>query len=396
MKEGRSKQKLENLPRESSRKKKGSSMIYYYISFGVLGAIILYVVVMLFLNQSPPLHKVPTIDDKRIEEHNQNFPWRQGPNKFFEGTTLADAKKIINTSFSSHPNLVRCQTDDSIVPPDSFDFRHNWPNCALPVGNQQKTCGSSYALALAQTTAERLCINSKSQKLTNLSSQEVLSCDVSNQGCKGGQLNLALDYIRHHGLIEETCLPYQAETEIFKPNCDKPCENPIRHKIESYCLLYGEEDIKREIYKNGPVVSTMHVYADILTYKGGIYQKGDDVPRFSQFQTIKIVGWGIESGTDLEPNKGNKYWIIQNSWGDDWGNDGYAKISLGQELFFDQYAYAIKVRSELETAKPKSTTKQETKDEKKTKAEEEEEDKYAGYTDTSKTQENKDEETKLD
>ena len=65
-------------------KKKSSSMLYYYISFGVLGAVILYVVVMLFLNQTPPLNKTPTIDEKRIEEHNQNFPWRQGANKFFE------------------------------------------------------------------------------------------------------------------------------------------------------------------------------------------------------------------------------------------------------------------------------------------------------------------------
>ena len=65
-------------------KKKTSSMIYYYISFGVLGALILYVVVMLFLNQTPALNKVPTIDEKKIEEHNQNFPWRQGANKFFE------------------------------------------------------------------------------------------------------------------------------------------------------------------------------------------------------------------------------------------------------------------------------------------------------------------------
>jgi hypothetical protein len=109
----------------------------YYIVFGVLGALILYIVLMVFLNQSPPLNKTLTIDDSRIEEHNQNFPWRQGANKFFEGTTLADAKKIINTSFASHSNLVRCTIDDSIVPPESFDTRVQWPKCSLPVGNQQ-------------------------------------------------------------------------------------------------------------------------------------------------------------------------------------------------------------------------------------------------------------------
>ena len=127
-------------------KKKASSMLYYYISFGVLGALIFYVVLMLFLNQTPPLNKVSTIDEKRIEEHNQNFPWRQGANKFFEGTTLADAKKLMATSFASHSNLVRCTTDDTIVPPESFDYRNNWSQCILPVANQQSNVSFMFLL----------------------------------------------------------------------------------------------------------------------------------------------------------------------------------------------------------------------------------------------------------
>jgi hypothetical protein len=97
----------------------------------------LYIVVMLFMNQQTPLNKTTTIDDKRIDEHNQNSPWKQGPNKFFEGSTLADAKKIMNTSFASHSNLIRCSVDDSIVPPESFDTRKEWPTCVSPVGNTQ-------------------------------------------------------------------------------------------------------------------------------------------------------------------------------------------------------------------------------------------------------------------
>lgn len=92
---------------------------------------------MFFMNQQAPLNKTPTIDDNKIEEHNQNFPWKQGSNKFFEGSNLADAKKIINTSFASHSNLVRCNVDDSIVPPESFDSRKEWSSCVLPTGNQQ-------------------------------------------------------------------------------------------------------------------------------------------------------------------------------------------------------------------------------------------------------------------
>jgi cathepsin B len=314
---------------------------------------------MLFLNQQAPLNKTAVIDDKKIDEHNAHTPWQQGANKFFEGATLADAKKLINTSFANHPNLARCSVDDSISTPESFDARMQWSNCMLPVGNQQKTCGSSYAFAAAQTSAERLCINSKEQKLTQLSVQELISCDASNQGCKGGYINTALDYIRSKGIVDEACFPYQADSDTVK--CDKMCANPVRERIDGYCILFGEDDIKRDIYKNGPVVAATQVYVDFLTYKSGVYVKSDDVARFTGFHAVKIIGWGVES--ENEGNKGNKYWLIQNSWGEDWGENGVAKISMGQELMFDQYAYSIKTRSdkpqepkvEKTATKPKET-----------------------------------------
>ncbi len=92
---------------------------------------------MLFLNQQPPLHKIPTIDEHRIEDHNAHNSWKQGQSKFFEGTTLAGAKKLITSAFASHSNLVRCNTDESVNIPESFDARTSWPNCQLPVSNQQ-------------------------------------------------------------------------------------------------------------------------------------------------------------------------------------------------------------------------------------------------------------------
>lgn len=147
------------------------------------------------------------------------------------------------------------------------------------------------------------------------------------------------------GLVDEECFAYQADSETVK--CDKICANGHREKIDGYCILFGEEDIKKEIFKNGPVIAASQIHVDFLTYKSGIYTKGDEVPRFTGFNAIKIIGWGVESGSESEPNTGNKYWIIQNSWGEDWGENGYAKISIGQELMFDQYAYSIKVRSDI-------------------------------------------------
>jgi len=328
-------------------KRKNNPYFYYYVTFGILGALTVYVVVMLFMNQATPLNKVLTVDEQKIEEHNNSFPWKQGSNKFFEGTTLSDAKKLVSSTFASHSNLARCSTDDSKATPSSFDYRTQWKSCVLPVRNQENTCGSGYAIAVAQTASERMCIASKAQQLVNLSAQELLSCDSNNSGCKSGFLNNSADYLKATGLVDETCLPYQLDT-----TCDKMCAEPKRHKIEGYCILFGEEDIKREIVKNGPVVSVTTVHTDFLTYKSGVYVKGEEVPKFQGYHGIKIIGWGVENGSELEPNSGNKYWIVQNSWGEDWGENGYARISMGQELMFDQYAYALRVPGDKVEKKP--------------------------------------------
>jgi C1A family cysteine protease len=189
--------------------------------------------------------------------------------------------------------------------------------------------------------SERICI--KGSKLNALSPQELLSCDVSNQGCKGGHLNNALDYIKSNGLVDEACFPYKADSDV---KCETMCAEPKRERIDGFCLLYGEDDIKREILKNGPVIATTQIYSDFLTYKSGVYHKGEEVPKFSGMHAVKLIGWGVENGSENEPNKGNKYWIVENSWGSDWGEKGYARVSTNQELMFEQYAYAIKVGGE--------------------------------------------------
>lgn len=321
----------------------------YYIVFGVLGVSFVLIVAMLLLNKAPPLNKTPVIDENKIREHNDFIPWKQGPNTFFEGATLADAKKVINSSFSSHSDLMKCKIEESYIPPTNFDARKQWPNCILPIANQTRKCEASYAFGISQTLAERICINSKEQKLVPLSAQELVSCDKENKGCLGGFLNIALDYVRIHGLAEESCLPYEGKDV----EC-KMCAAPNKEKFDSFCVVFNEEDIKREIAQHGPVIATSQVFLDFLTYRSGVYRKGDDIPKFSGFTTVKIIGWGVEDGSENEPNQGNKYWLIQNSWGEDWGENGVAKVSIGQQFLFEQYAFAVKVKGEVKFEVPKS------------------------------------------
>ena len=280
----------------------------YYLTFGGLFLVLIYVIVMLFMNRQTPLNKIPVLDETAFFQHNSGNSWKQGPSKFFEGQTLADAKRLMSTSFASHSNLNKCFVEGAEEIPESYDVRESQKECKLPVVDQNKKCAGSYATAVASTLAEKLCIESDEKKLTPLSAQELLSCDTANKGCRGGYVNNALEYTVMRGLATEECLPFKG---TFDAKCSEMCAEPMKVRPESFCVLFGDNDIKREIMKN------------------------------SGYHTIKIVGWGVEDGSEEEPNKGNKYWIIENSWGEDWGQNGYAKISEGQNLFFEQYAYSI-------------------------------------------------------
>jgi len=286
----------------------------YHLTFIGLFIVLIYVIVMLFMNRQTPLNKVPVLDETRFFEHNAGNSWKQGACKFWEGQTLADAKRLMSTSFASHSNLNKCFVDSTEEIPESFYTREVHKECKLNILDQNKKCAGSYATAVASTLAEKLCIESDEKKLVPLSAQELLSCDTANKGCRGGYVNNALEYIVMRGLSTEECLPYKG---TFDAKCSEMCAEPMKVRPESFCVLFGDNDIKREIMKNGPVVSSMEVYTDFLSYKTGVYSKGEDIPKFSGYHTIKIVGWGVEDGSEDEPNKGNKYWIIENSWGQD-------------------------------------------------------------------------------
>ena len=337
-------------------KKKGEWFLNpYYLTFGALFLMLIYVIVMLFMNRQTPLNKIPVLDETAFFQHNSGNSWKQGPSKFFEGQTLADAKRLMSTSFASHSNLNKCFVEGGEEIPESYDVREAQKECKLPVVDQNKKCAGSYATAIASTLSEKLCIESDEKKLTPLSAQELLSCDTANKGCRGGYVNNALEYTVMRGLATEECLPFKG---TFDAKCSEMCAEPMKVRPESFCVLFGDNDIKREIMKNGPVISSMEVYTDFLSYKTGVYTKGEDIPKFSGYHTIKIVGWGVEDGSEEEPNKGNKYWIIENSWGEDWGQNGFAKIAEGQNLFFEQYAYSILTKKQASEMRASMERKQ--------------------------------------
>merc|ERR1719378_735885 len=93
--------------------------------------------------------------------------------------------------------------------------------------------------------------------------------------------------------------------------------------------------MKQELYQKGPLSAGIEPADDFMFYDSGIYQSATapDLthhnPAVGEWErvdhAIVLVGWGI--GTDLEKNV--KYWTLQNSWGPDWGEDGFFRMARG-------------------------------------------------------------------
>ena len=105
------------------------------------------------------------------------------------------------------------------------------------------------------------------------------------------------------------------------------------YRIQDYCISYQPENIMREIIKNGPVIGQITPFTDFLAYKDGLYHRTEEAFKFNGQHIVKIVGWS-------KSMDGSTEWIIENSWGPDWGENGYARIHGKGELGIEQYAMA--------------------------------------------------------
>ena len=311
----------------------------YNITYIICGIILLIAIILIVITDNPiPLKQIPIIDDLKIKTHNENSKGKQGISSFWKGKNMANAEKIFKINFSKEKNIIKCSNNNNKIKiPKNFDTRISFKDCKLNITNQNPKCSGSYAISIATSMSERLCIfSSKNQlnyknNLINLSAQELLSCDKKNKGCNGGYLNIALNYTKFNGLVSEKCFSFKGNSKHIK--CGSQCKNGKREKINNYCVVFGENEMKKEILVNGPLISLMKINYDFLNYKSGVYKKGINEKEFNGMHAIKIIGWG--------ENEDGKYWIIENSWGKDWGENGCAKIAFGQDFLFEKYAYAI-------------------------------------------------------
>ncbi|KAL5014825.1 hypothetical protein ScPMuIL_009095 [Solemya velum] len=236
--------------------------------------------------------------------------------------------------------------------PESFDPRDKWTNCAsLKEVRDQSNCGSCWAFGAVEAMTDRICVRSNGTLQFHISAEDLLSCCrlTCGQGCNGGYPSSAWHYFRRDGLVtggqyntHQGCRPYTlphcdhhttgqykpCTGDLPTPKCSKTCEDGYnktypedKHFGETaYSVPSNPEKIMAEIYKHGPVEGAFTVYADFPSYKSGVYQH--KTGSVLGGHAIKILGWGVEDSTP--------YWLVANSWNEDWGDKGFFKILRGK------------------------------------------------------------------
>ncbi|XP_049320219.1 procathepsin L [Astyanax mexicanus] len=215
---------------------------------------------------------------------------------------------------SLHTTTFVSEEEDAPLP-RRVDWRQK--GYVTDVKNQRK-CGSCWAFSATGALEGQMF--RKTGKLISLSEKQLVDCSqkFGNRGCKGGLAIRAFKYIKSSkGLEADFTYPYKAKEETCR-------FNPQR--VIATCSGYGhlpkgnETALEKAVATIGPIsVSIDTSKHTFQLYKSGVY----DEPGCSSAKLNHAV---LLVGYDNDP-KGNPYWLVKNSWGIRWGDNGYIKMS---------------------------------------------------------------------
>jgi len=156
---------------------------------------------------------------------------------------------------------------------------------------------------------------------------------MNDDGCHGGEALSAFEFMHNNDVTDETCSIYQARghdngIECAPINICKNCQpgqdcfvpdQYYTYRVDEYGPVSGEQAMMQEIYQRGPIACGIAIPDALEQYTGGIFH--DTTGNMDIVHDISVVGYGVENGV--------KYWVVRNSWGTHWGENGFFRVVRG-------------------------------------------------------------------
>ncbi|XP_066156430.1 cathepsin L-like proteinase [Euwallacea fornicatus] len=194
--------------------------------------------------------------------------------------------------------------------PEFFDWRSHG---AVTAVKHQGACASCWAFSAVGALETQYFL--KHGKLLSFSEQNLVDCSVDtvNNGCNGGWMANAFQYLKNHDISSLIDYPYIG----IQQGCHYQTINSVKISLTGFQTIPADElSLLHSVATIGTISAAIDA-SNLQFYAGGVFRDDECLPGRVNHGVV-VVGYGIENGRE--------YWLIKNSWGTSWGENGYFKL----------------------------------------------------------------------
>ena len=259
-----------------------------------------------------------------IERHNDFYEkglstYKMGINQFTDMTYEEFSNTILMETVTPNDAAHSLQMKKAkSTSPSQKDWRDE--GVLNPV-KDQKACGSCWAFS-AVGSVEAAWARAGNE-LISLSEQELVDCGAGD--CNGGWVDRAFDtMISQGGEMLEVDYPYTAHNGhgcLYDPAKKAASISDYKKITNGHWSSGDEEAIADSVYENGPHSIYLYVNSNWQHYSSGIFHDSS-CNKHSYNHAVVNVGYDKDEG----------YWIVRNSWGASWGEEGHIRMKMGENI----------------------------------------------------------------